>query len=86
MSNHIKEWGARILSKLKPEDEPKDLKTIEEDVMMKDISHVVINKLEKQKEEGQDLSFNESIDYMVDFSSDDFITKNIRVRPMSRFT
>jgi hypothetical protein len=74
MSNHIKEWGARILSKLKPEDEPKDLKTIEEDVMM------------KQKEEGQDLSFNESIDYMVDFSSDDFITKNIRVRPMSRFT
>jgi hypothetical protein len=53
-------------------------------VTVEQIAEIVCSELEKLNQQEDDMDFG--ADFMNDFATDDFVTKNIRVRPISGLT
>jgi hypothetical protein len=84
--DQIADWTKKVVTKLGQQQVDPSMKVDDDDIVstVASISEIVVNELTKMENQPDFEEFG--ADFMNDFATDDFVMKNIRVRPVSGVT
>lgn len=95
VNDQVKGWSSRVIQKIDQqfgeniqsfENNENNRKTLA--FLFENIAKAVVKQLEQiqAEEEGEDQAYITAKDFMNDFATEEFLSKNIRVRPLSGVT